>query len=37
MGVAITLCDETEHERRQNKDDYSFFSRSESESLPRLI
>jgi hypothetical protein len=37
MGVAITLCHKTEHERRENKHDYSFFHRSEAESLPRLI
>jgi hypothetical protein len=37
MGVAITLCHKTEHERRENKHDHSFFSRSEAEPLPRLI
>jgi len=37
MGVAITLCDNTEHERCENKHDHSFFGRSEAESLPRLI
>ena len=37
MGVAITLRYKTEHERGENKHDYSFFSRSEAESLPRLI
>jgi hypothetical protein len=37
MGVAITLCDETKRERREDKHDYSFFGRSEAESLPRLI
>jgi hypothetical protein len=37
MGVAITFCDNTEHERRENKHDDSFFGRSEAESLPRLI
>jgi hypothetical protein len=37
MGVAITLCDKTEHERRQKKHDDSLFSSSEAESLPRLI
>jgi len=37
MGVAITFCDNTEHERRENKHDDLFFGRSEAESLPRLI
>ena len=37
MGVAITFCDQTEHERREDKCDHSFFHRSKSESLPRLI
>jgi hypothetical protein len=37
MGVAITLRYKTEHERGENKHDYSFFGRSEAESLPRLI
>ena len=37
MGVAITLCYETEHERRENKRDDSFFPRSETESLSCLI
>jgi hypothetical protein len=37
MGVAITLCYETKHERRENKHDHSFFGRSEAESLPRFI
>jgi hypothetical protein len=37
MGVAITLCYDTEHERRKDKHDDSFFGRSEPESLPRLI
>lgn len=37
MGVAITLCYETEHERRENKRDHSFFRRSETESLSCLI
>jgi hypothetical protein len=37
MGVAITLRYKTEHERGENKHDYPFFSRSEAESLPRLI
>jgi len=37
MGVAITFCDKTEHERRENKHDDSCFSRSKAESLSRLI
>jgi hypothetical protein len=37
MGVAITLCHKTEHERRENKHDHSFFHRSEAQPLPRLI
>jgi len=37
MGVAITLCHKTEHERRNNERDDSCFGRSEAESLPRLI
>ena len=37
MGVAITLCHKTEHERRENKHDHSFFHRSKAQLLPRLI
>jgi len=37
MGIAITFCDKTKHERRQNKYDDSFFGSSEAEPLPRLI
>jgi len=37
MGVAITLCDQTEYERRENKHDHLFFGGSEAEPLPRLI
>jgi hypothetical protein len=37
MGVAITFCDKTKRERRENKHDDSLFGRSEAESLPRLI
>jgi hypothetical protein len=37
MGVAITLCYETKHERRKNKHDHSFFGGSEAESLSHLI
>jgi hypothetical protein len=36
MAIAITFCNETEHECRENKHDHSFFRRSEAESLPRL-
>lgn len=37
MGVAITFCDKTEHEGREDKHDDSCFGRSEAEPLPRLI
>jgi hypothetical protein len=37
MGVAITLCNDTQHKRRKNKHHHSFFRRSEPESLPRFI
>jgi hypothetical protein len=37
MGVAITFCDKTEHERRKDKCNYSFFHRSEAKPLSRLI
>ena len=37
MGVAITLCNETKHERRDNKHDYSFFGGGKAKSLARLI
>jgi hypothetical protein len=37
MDVAVTLCDKTDCERRENKHDYSHFGRSEAESLPHLI
>jgi hypothetical protein len=37
MGVAITLCDKTEPERRENKHEDTCFGRSEAEPLPRLI
>jgi hypothetical protein len=37
MGIAITFCDKTENEHRQNKHDDSFFGSSEAEPLPRLI
>ena len=37
MGVAITFCDKTEHERGEDKHDDSCFGRGEAEPLPRLI
>jgi hypothetical protein len=37
MGIAITLCNKTERERRENKHDHSFFGGSEAERLPRLL
>jgi hypothetical protein len=37
MGIAITLCYETKHERRDNEHHHSFFGGSEAESLSRLI
>jgi hypothetical protein len=37
MSVAITFCDQTEHERRENKHSYSLFRWSEAESLPHFI
>ena len=37
MRVAIAFCHETEHERRKDKRNNSFFRRSEAEHLPRLI
>jgi hypothetical protein len=37
MGVAITLCHKTEHERRENKQDDSFFHRSEAKPLPHSV
>ncbi len=37
MGIAITLGGKTKHEGGKNKHNYSFFGRSEAESLPRLI
>jgi hypothetical protein len=37
MGVAVTLCDETKYECRDDKRDHSFFCRSEADSLRRLI
>jgi hypothetical protein len=37
MSVAVTFCHQTEHERRENEHDYSFFHRSEAESLPHFF
>jgi hypothetical protein len=37
MGVAITLCNDTQHKRHKNKHHHSFLRRSEAESLPRFI
>jgi hypothetical protein len=37
MSVAVTLCNETERERRENENYDSFFRGSEKESLPGLI
>ena len=37
MGVAVTFCDQAEHECRDHEYDYSFFCGCEAESLPHLI
>ena len=37
MSVAITLCNQPEHERRENENHHSLFRRSEKEFLPDLI
>ena len=37
MRVAITFCDQPEHERRGHEYDYPSFSRREAESLPHFI
>jgi len=37
MGVAITLCDETNYERRKDKHDNSLFVRGKAQSLPDFI
>ena len=37
MGVAVTLCAQPEHERRENENYHSFFRGSEKESLPGLL
>jgi hypothetical protein len=36
MRVAVTFCDQTEHECRKNEHSYSFFHWSEAESLPHF-
>ena len=37
MSVAVTLCDQTEDERRKNEGGYALFCWSEAESLPHLL
>jgi len=37
MSLAVTFCDQTEHERPKNEHGYSSFHRSEAESLPHVI
>ena len=37
MSVAITFCDQTKREYRDNENDNSFFRWSETESLPHFI
>jgi hypothetical protein len=37
MRVAITFCDQAEHERRGNEHRNSSLSRREAESLPHFI
>ena len=37
MGIAVTLCAQPEHERRENKNHHSLFRGGEKESLPDLI
>jgi hypothetical protein len=37
MLVAITFCDQTKYERRENEHGYSFFHWSQAESLPDFI
>ena len=36
MSLAVTFCDQTEHERPKNEHGYSSFHRSEAESLPHF-
>ena len=37
MSVAVTFCDETENERRENEYGHPFFCWSKAESLPHFI
>lgn len=37
MGVAITFCDQSKHERGGNEHCYTSLSRREAESLPHFI
>ena len=37
MSVAVTFRRQTEDERGENENSYSFFRGSEAESLPRFI
>jgi hypothetical protein len=37
MAVAITFRAQSQQKRRQDEERYSFFGRSEAESLPHLI
>ena len=37
MRVAITFCDQSKHEGRNNENGYSLFRWSEAESLPHFI
>jgi hypothetical protein len=37
MRIAVTFCDESEHECRGNEHDNSCLSRGEAESLPQFI
>jgi hypothetical protein len=36
MSVAVTFCDQAEHERSDNEYDYSFFHWREAESVPHF-
>ena len=37
MRVAITFCNQSQHERRRNEYNYPSFSRREAEFLPHFI
>jgi hypothetical protein len=37
IRIAITFRDQSEHERRDNEQRYSFLSGSKAESLPHFI